>query len=156
MMKDLYIGIMTGTSMDAIDVVIGRFEGFPEVIFEYSAPLDPVLKKISMDLATKSVMNIDLFVRAHFILAQEYAKAVDAALQKAGLGPKDIRAIGLHGQTIRHLPKPEKIAASLPASGATFQLGSGSALAALSGIDVISDFRSADIALGGQGAPLVP
>ncbi|MEP7234786.1 MAG: anhydro-N-acetylmuramic acid kinase, partial [Ignavibacteriota bacterium] len=156
MKSDLYIGIMTGTSMDAIDLVIARFDGFPEVISEYSSPLDPDLRKILMDLATKSQIGIDLFIRTHFVLAQQYAIAVGAALKNAGLAMKDIRAIGLHGQTIRHLPKPEKIAPSLSETGATFQLGSGAALAALSGIDVISDFRSGDVALGGEGAPLVP
>lgn len=151
-----YIGIMTGTSIDAIDVVIADFTGFPKVISEYSAPINSELGKILMDFATKKEINIDLFVRTHFILAGEYSEALMQALKKAKLSAKDILAIGLHGQTIRHLPKPEKIAASLAAAGATFQLGSGTALAALSGIDVVSDFRSADIALGGEGAPLVP
>jgi len=141
-----YIGIMTGTSMDAIDVVIARFDEVPEVIIETSTPLHPVLRKILMDLATKEEMNIDLFVQTHFDLAKEYSKAVALAITKAGLKKSDISAIGLHGQTIRHLPK----------EGATFQLGSGAALAAMSGIDVVSDFRSADIALGGEGAPLIP
>lgn len=153
---NLYIGIMTGTSMDAIDVVIAQFEKFPEVIGELSTPIDPQLRKILIDLATNKEMNIDLFVRSHFVLAGEYAKAVNQALEKAKLSSKDIRAIGLHGQTIRHLPKPEKIATSLPPTGATFQLGSGAALAARLGIDVISDFRSGDIALRGEGAPLIP
>ena len=146
MRSDLYIGIMTGTSMDAIDVVIARFENFPEVIDEYSTPIDPELRKVLLDLATKSEINIDLFVQTHFVLAHEYSKAVSEALAKANLSAKDIRAIGLHGQTIRHIPK----------SGATFQLGSGTALSALCGIDVVSDFRSGDIALGGEGAPLIP
>ncbi|MDP4220232.1 MAG: anhydro-N-acetylmuramic acid kinase [Bacteroidota bacterium] len=151
-----YIGIMTGTSMDAIDVVIARFGDEPEVTSEYSAPIPSDLRPLLMDLASQEKIDIDLFVRMHFILAQAYADAVDSALRKAGLSADDIRAIGLHGQTIRHLPKPLKISGSLPAAGATFQLGSGPALAALTGIDVISDFRSADITLGGEGAPLVP
>ena len=156
MTSDLYIGIMTGTSMDGIDVVIARFDEFPEVISEYSLPLDSELREILMCLATEKEINANVFVRAHFVLAQEYAHAVESALKSANLAMKDIRAIGLHGQTIRHLPKPEKLAPLLTATGATFQLGSGAALAALSGIDVVSDFRSGDIALGGEGAPLVP
>jgi anhydro-N-acetylmuramic acid kinase len=151
-----YIGIMTGTSMDAIDVIIASLETTPEVISKYSTPINAELRNILMDFATKKEIDIDLFVRIHFILAEEYSKAVSYALKEANLSASDICAIGLHGQTIRHLPKQEKIAQSLPATGATFQLGSGAALASLTGIDVVSDFRSADIALGGEGAPLMP
>jgi anhydro-N-acetylmuramic acid kinase len=146
MASDLFIGIMTGTSMDAIDIVIARFDSSAHVISEYSSPIQSELRKTLLDLATKKETEIDLFVITHFRLAQEYADAVKQALVQATLSPSDIRAIGLHGQTIRHLPK----------QGATFQLGSGPALAALTGIDVVSDFRSADVALGGEGAPLVP
>ena len=155
-MSELYIGIMTGTSMDGIDVVIAQFEDFPKVISESSLPINSELRKILLDLATKQEINIDLFIRTHFLLASEFAKAVEKALEKAGLTAKNIRAIGLHGQTIRHLPKAEEIVIGLDAIGATFQLGSGSALASLTGIDVVSDFRSGDLALGGEGAPLVP
>jgi len=146
MKKELYIGIMTGTSMDGIDLVIAGFDGFPKIIAEYSAPIYPTLKKNLFDFATKKIVNLDLLVVSHFALAHEYAKVVNNALKKAKLKAKDIRAIGLHGQTIRHLPK----------LGATFQLGSGPALSALTGIDVVSDFRSGDMAIGGQGAPLMP
>jgi anhydro-N-acetylmuramic acid kinase len=141
-----YIGIMTGTSMDAIDVVVANFEKGPKVISEYSSPISSDLRNTLMELATKKEIDTDLFVQTHFVLAREYAKAVKETLQKSNLSVNDIRVIGLHGQTIRHVPH----------QGATFQLGSGSALAALTGIDVVSDFRSADIALGGEGAPLVP
>jgi len=143
---ELYIGIMTGTSMDAIDVVIAGFENFPKVVSEHSSPINSDLRKTLLDLATKKEMDIDLFVQSHFVLAKEYAKAVDGALKKSKISSTDIRAIGLHGQTIRHLPK----------QGATFQLGSGAALAALTEINVVNDFRSGDIALGGEGAPLIP
>jgi anhydro-N-acetylmuramic acid kinase len=146
MKSDLFIGIMTGTSMDAIDLVICRFNDSPEVIHEYSFEINTSLRKILFDLATIKEVNVDLLVESHFLLAQEYAKAVNKALIESKIETKQIRAIGLHGQTIRHLPK----------SGATFQLGSGPAVAARTEIDVISDFRSADIALGGQGAPLMP
>jgi len=96
------------------------------------------------------------FRQVAFCLAEEFAKAVKAALISAKLLPKNIRAIGLHGQTIRHLPNRKRSPIPFLLPEATFQLGSGAALAALTGIDVVSDFRSADIALGGEGAPLVP
>lgn len=154
--EELYIGIMTGTSMDAIDVVIARFTGFPEIMSVYSEPLRPEVRSILLDLAVKNEVNMEQLVRMHFVLAKLYANAVHAALKIAKLQSKDIRAIGLHGQTIRHLPKSENVFEAFLATGATFQLGSGSALAALTGIDVVSDFRSGDIVLGGEGAPLVP
>jgi anhydro-N-acetylmuramic acid kinase len=132
--------------MDGIDVVIARFDKFPEVVSEYSYPIYPDLKKILSGLAITKEVDLDSLVSSHFVLASEYAKAVSGALKRAKIPAKKIRAIGLHGQTIRHIPKLQ----------ATFQLGSGAALTALTGIDVVNDFRSGDMALGGEGAPLVP
>ena len=162
--RDIYLGIMTGTSLDAIDIAACRFyqqstgerwSGIELIAFhsiEWPAPL----REILMEIATSDRVEMDLLARTHFLLAHEYARAVREILEKSKLSANEIRAIGLHGQTVRHLPTPASVGEGLTAVGATLQLGSGSALAALSGIDVVSDFRSADIALGGQGAPLVP
>ncbi|HWF44676.1 MAG TPA: anhydro-N-acetylmuramic acid kinase, partial [Candidatus Kapabacteria bacterium] len=164
---DIYLGIMTGTSLDAIDVAACRFSldsmrkrpesehAEVEVIEFSSSPWPKPMREILMTLATATDVSMDLLARTHFALAEYYANAVRDCLASAKLTYKDIRAIGLHGQTIRHLPHPTAIA-EIPDIRATFQLGSGSALAARSQIDVVSDFRSADVALGGQGAPLVP
>ena len=148
-MKDLYIGIMSGTSLDGIDVAIARFD-VPklELCSFYSSDFPEALSQTLLELATARLVAMDELVRTHFILAEEYAKAVESAVKGAGLSKNDIRAIGLHGQTVRHLGTGEH--------RGTLQLGSGPALAALTKIDVVSDFRSADLALGGQGAPLVP
>jgi anhydro-N-acetylmuramic acid kinase len=149
MSANIYLGIMSGTSLDGIDVAACRFEGKSiELIAFHSAEWEPGLRERILKLASAERIEMNGLVEAHFELAREYAKAVETILENANITPSQIRAIGLHGQTIRHLPF-----APVPS---TFQLGSGAALAALTGIDVVSDFRSADIALGGQGAPLVP
>jgi len=154
--SDLYIGIMSGTSLDGIDVAVCRFGSKAELVHFHSTDWRAGIREILMTLATQHEVDFDLFSRTHFLLAQEYARAISETLESAALKARDIRAVGLHGQTVRHLPKPETVVAGLPPVAATFQMGSGSALAALSNIDVVSDFRSADVALGGQGAPLVP
>jgi anhydro-N-acetylmuramic acid kinase len=162
--RDIYLGIMTGTSLDAIDIAACRFGeasegGLPpgiELIAFHSAQWHPQIRELLMELATSQLVDMNKLTRTHFLLAHEYAKVVEEILDKSKLSSNQIRAIGLHGQTVRHLPTPAPATDGLMPVGATLQLGSGSALAAISGIDVVSDFRSADVALGGQGAPLVP
>lgn len=156
MAGELYIGIMTGTSIDGIDTVIADLAGFPKVVRHHESLIPHALRELLMKLATERLVDIDELVRTHFLLAEVYTSSVNEALTQAKIHRDDIRAIGLHGQTIRHLPRPVQLITELPPVGATFQLGSGAALAALTGIDVVYDFRSADVALGGEGAPLVP
>jgi anhydro-N-acetylmuramic acid kinase len=149
MSTEIYLGIMSGTSLDGTDVATCRFaEKGIELLAFHSAEWKPGMRERLLKFATAERVEMDDLVQAHFELAREYADAVKTTLRETGIPPTSIRAIGLHGQTVRHLPSK--------AVPATFQLGSGAALAAITGIDVISDFRSADIALGGQGAPLVP
>lgn len=156
MAGELYIGIMTGTSIDGIDTVIADLAGFPKVVHHHESLLPPVFREQLMKFASERLVDMDELVRMHFLLAEVFAASVSDTLSQASINRDAIRAIGLHGQTIRHLPKPVSLFAELPPVGATFQLGSGAALAALTGIDVVYDFRSADVALGGEGAPLVP
>ncbi|MDP4198214.1 MAG: anhydro-N-acetylmuramic acid kinase [Bacteroidota bacterium] len=145
--ESLYIGIMTGTSLDAIDVAVCRFENkIVELIHFHSSAWPKQIRTKLLTLASAEMVRMDDVATLHFALAKEYARSVNETLQEARLDARQICAIGLHGQTVRHLP----------AQGATLQLGNGSALAALTGIDVVSDFRAADVALGGQGAPLMP
>ena len=146
--QDLYIGIMSGTSLDGIDVALCRFprEAEVELLFHrtYDWPIE--LQQKLRALVTAEQFSVDELTTLNFELARAYASATEKLMQDSKTGHEDVRAIGLHGQTIRHLP----------ASLATWQLGSGTALAALTQIDVVHDFRSGDVALGGQGAPLVP
>jgi anhydro-N-acetylmuramic acid kinase len=157
----LYIGIMSGTSLDGVDAALCRFsweselpdfELLAEATIQWPAPLRQLLYK----LATEESVSMDTLTRVHFLLSQYYAESVRGVLDRAKRTAEDISAIGIHGQTVRHLPGAATVWDGGPSVSGTLQLGSGPALAALTGIDVVSDFRSADIALGGQGAPLVP
>ncbi|MFC5707494.1 anhydro-N-acetylmuramic acid kinase [Aeromonas eucrenophila] len=146
-MTERYIGLMSGTSLDGIDAVLIETDG--DALRVEAALCHPWPSDTARELHALCVPGeneIDRLGVADNLVAQEFAAATQALLAKAGLAPCDIRAIGSHGQTIRHRP----------ALGFTLQIGNAALLAALTGIDVIADFRTADMALGGQGAPLVP
>ena len=159
MKKRRIVGLMSGTSLDGVDTAIvdvsgsGREIAFTLRHFQsrpYAAALHALLLENSAP-ETSSVMDISqLNVR----LAHEYAAAVQDALAAAGLTASGIDAIGSHGQTVFHVPEPAGCAGEPVRS--TLQLGDPSTLANLLGIPVVGDFRLADMAAGGQGAPLVP
>jgi len=147
-MRKRYIGIMSGTSLDGVDVALCQIDD--EVcLLEASHYLDfdiafkeEILTVINGTTTVKAIGTIDSKL-AHF-----FAKAVNELLEKADCKAEDIVAIGSHGQTLWHEPN-----GAFPFS---LQLGNASVLAVETGIDVVSDFRSKDVALGGQGAPLAP
>lgn len=150
---------MSGTSLDGVDAVLIRVGGTgPRCRFTRRAvvrrPFPPGLRKMLLRNSAPSTANLDEIVRLNVLLARLYADAVRALARSAGVRLEDIDLIGSHGQTIRHLPRP------VPMFGrrvrATLQIGDPSVLAALTGIPVVGNFRPADMALGGQGAPLVP
>ncbi len=151
-------GLMTGTSLDGIDVAICCFsnaEGqhsFKLIAFN-TYPFPNEIKTILKEIISKNRF-IDDISFIHFALSKMYADAIIDLFEKSSVDLKDIDAIGMHGQTIWHEPNPKEIDGLKISS--TFQLGSGACLAKLLDIPVVYDFRSADIALGGQGAPLVP
>lgn len=144
-MAERYIGLMSGTSMDGIDAVLVMIDGDELRVEAALSHPWPTAHELH-ELCTPGDNEIDRMGVADKQVAEEFAAATHALLAKAGLTPKDIRAIGSHGQTIRHRPQ----------LGFTLQIGNAALLAALTGIDVIADFRTMDMALGGQGAPLVP
>lgn len=158
MAKEIYIGLMTGTSLDGIDTAIceindadGNFI-INELFFNtYSYP-DKIRNIISEIISDTKLLN-DIS-QLNFALSKLYANAVNSALETSGIEKSEITAIGMHGQTIWHQPKPKPFCGMAVAS--SFQIGNISALNQLTGIKVIGDFRAADVALGGQGAPLVP
>ena len=145
--QDLYIGLMSGTSSDAIDAALVQFsDSGCELLSTLAATLDaPIVDRIqrAVDGTADRISDIS---ELDVLLAQAFADT--ALLLKEQAGVDQITAIGSHGQTVRHQPR-----GCLPY---TVQLGNGARIAALTGITTVSDFRTADLALGGQGAPLVP
>jgi len=145
-----YLGLMSGTSMDAVDAVIVDFDVKPLRIVAASAtPFDPELKRrITALVDAADRVALDEVGQIDVALARAFAQAATDLLRSAGLGAADIGAIGSHGQTLRHRPDLE-----IPF---TWQIGDPSTLTELTGITVVADFRRRDVAAGGQGAPLLP
>lgn len=144
----LYIGIMSGTSMDAIDAVLLQVkqDGRVHVLDGASVAIPQALRTEFLALNTPGHDELARSALASIELARLYAEAVALVLEATATPHTHIAAIGAHGQTVRHRPD----------LGYTVQLNAPAMLAEYSGIDVIADFRSRDIAAGGQGAPLVP
>jgi anhydro-N-acetylmuramic acid kinase len=145
--QELFIGLMSGTSLDGIDaVLVDLGKERPRLIGSFYQPYDHGIAAKLMALQATTANELH---EAHLLgngLAELYASAVCSLLESAQTTPGDIRAIGCHGQTIRHRPD----------LGYTVQIGNAALLAELTSISVVSDFRSRDVSAGGQGAPLVP
>ncbi len=141
------IGLMSGTSADGVDAALirgdaGHIGSFgPALLAPYDADFRRRLTALYGGKApAEEIASVELD------LTERHAAAVLNLLERAGMQPRDIAVIGFHGQTIFHAPHERR----------TWQIGDGALLAQLTGIDVVNDFRSADVAAGGQGAPLVP
>jgi anhydro-N-acetylmuramic acid kinase len=143
-----YIGLMSGTSLDGVDAVLASFtqNHGARLLGAHYLPYPAELKAQLLALHTPQADELHLTNLLAQTLSRLYAQTVGGLLEKTQTQPGQIAAIGCHGQTIRHRPE----------SGYTVQLVSGALLAELTGIASIIDFRSRDIAAGGQGAPLVP
>ncbi|MBV9548146.1 MAG: anhydro-N-acetylmuramic acid kinase [Alphaproteobacteria bacterium] len=148
------IGLMSGTSLDGIDAALIETDGEafarpgPALTIAYSAQTRALLRA-AIDDAPAAIEGGPLphsIREAESLTSEAHARAVTALLDKAELQPRDVGLIGFHGQTILHRPARRQ----------TWQIGDGRLLARLTGIDVVNDFRSADVAAGGQGAPLMP
>jgi anhydro-N-acetylmuramic acid kinase len=149
--SELYIGLMSGTSLDGIDGVLADFSGSRCAVTHHaSAGFDPALRAELMALNTSGPDELHRAALAGNALSEAYAQVVQVLLRQSGLPAASIRAIGAHGQTVRHRPQ------EFDGTGYTLQLGSPALLAERTGITVVADFRSRDVAAGGQGAPLVP
>ncbi|MCK5263921.1 MAG: anhydro-N-acetylmuramic acid kinase, partial [Gammaproteobacteria bacterium] len=149
-MPEYYVGLMSGTSMDGIDAALVNFSSskIPNLVCTHSHPWpDDVYRELQ---ASRELPDnqLDQLHALDIHLGEIFAKATLTLLDKAKLTAKDIIAIGNHGQTIRHRPD-----AMQPFS---LQMGDAKTLAQKTGIRVVSDFRTADIEAGGQGAPLAP
>ena len=157
-MHDYTIGLMSGTSLDGADGVLVDFSG--ETLRVVATASEPFAESFRAELLALNMPSHNELHRATLAcnqLAMVYAKVVAALLQKAGMQEittNQISAIGAHGQTVRH--QPQQRSAEPAGTGYTIQLNNPALLAELTGIDVVADFRSRDVAAGGQGAPLVP
>lgn len=152
MTRELFIGLMSGTSLDGVDAALVEFNvesnsmEYPHVIATHFAPYPQGLRAEILALQHPTENELEVTALTGNILARLYADAVNELLVSANIPSAHIMAIGCHGQTIRHRPE----------LGFTLQIGNPALLAELTGITTVADFRSRDIAAGGQGAPLVP
>jgi anhydro-N-acetylmuramic acid kinase len=143
----LCIGLMSGTSLDGVDAVLADFSGVrPAVRGAVYAAFGPELRAALLGLQVSGRDELHRAALAANALADSYAGAVGALLRDTGVSAAQVTAIGAHGQTVRHRP----------AEGYTWQINNPARLAEATGIAVVADFRSRDVAAGGQGAPLVP
>ncbi|MEO6972140.1 MAG: anhydro-N-acetylmuramic acid kinase [Rhodoferax sp.] len=158
-MSELYIGLMSGTSLDGVDGVLVEFpDSKPHVALHCSRPFTTDLGAELFALNTPGSNELHRAALAANALARVYAQVVADLLAGTGIKAAEVKAIGAHGQTVRHRPQefdgdPQR---GVAAVGYTLQLNNPALLAELTGIDVVADFRNRDVAAGGQGAPLVP
>lgn len=151
-MHDTWIGLMSGTSLDGVDAVLtvadaqGALQGAGHVHLDFDAALRAEL----LALNSRGEDELHRAALATTALMRRYADAVEALLARTAQPRATVRALGAHGQTVRHRP------GEFNGLGYTLQLVDGALLAELTGIDVVCDFRRRDVAAGGQGAPLVP
>lgn len=147
--RQLYIGLMSGTSIDGIDIaLLDMTSGFPKTLDFFTQPYTCELSDKLHQLCAPQNNEVYTLGEADIEVAHAFSFAVERMLDKHSLTSKNITAIGSHGQTVRHHP-----GAKFPF---TLQIGDANTIAVNTGIDVVADFRRKDIALGGQGAPLVP
>ena len=148
-MAELYIGLMSGTSLDGIDVVLVDFSnGTPQLTSSHNEPLPKSLRKTLLALNRPAAGEIARMAQADVELGKHFAQSVNKLLTLHGIDKTEITAIGSHGQTIRHNPDADNLY--------TLQIGDPNTIAELTGITTVADFRRRDLAAGGQGAPLMP
>ena len=148
---ELFIGLMSGTSLDGVDGVLAEFSGGRMAVRAYAtAPFPDALRADLLALNTPGDNELHRAALAGNGLARIYAGVVGQLLADSATPAAHVMAVGAHGQTVRHRPS------EFDGVGYTLQINNPSLLAELAGIDVVADFRSRDLAAGGQGAPLVP
>lgn len=150
--KKLIIGLMSGTSADGVDVALVEITGLGltteiELVAFDTFPYTDEIRSRIFDLFSVETARVDEICTMNFVIGQQFAKSVLTLLERVEIAPTEIDLIGSHGQTIHHMPK-----ASVPA---TLQIGEPAVIAHETGIPTVADFRVADVAAGGAGAPLV-
>lgn len=145
-----YIGLISGTSVDAVDAALVslRAGARPILVATHAHPIDAALRSEIQSLMREGPNEIDRFGELDMALGELFAQAALEVLKLSALAKKDVRAIGSHGQTLRHRPTvPHPF---------SLQVGNPSVIAERTGITTVADFRARDMAAGGQGAPMVP
>ena len=143
------LGLISGTSADGIDAVLVRFEPVLTLLAARTYPWDGTVRERLLALATgAAAMRLDAYGQLDVEVGECFARCANALLAEAGLEPADVAAIGSHGQTVCHRPHGDH--------PFTLQIGDPSVIAERTGITTVADFRRADVAAGGQGAPLLP
>lgn len=144
----LYLGLISGTSVDAIDVALVDFAAAPRVVAARSFAYDTTLRAELLALNETQLVDMDALGALDVRVGEAFAAAALALLDAHRIAPASIRALGSHGQTVRHRPR-----AAFPF---TWQLGDPHVIAERTGLTTVADFRRRDVAAGGQGAPLLP
>ena len=154
MTRELYIGVMSGTSLDGVDTALVAFEtegeraASPELLATDAFPMPEALKSALLDVCMGQATNLKQIGQLDHQLGHLFADAVNQLLVTSGVDAATVTAVGNHGQTVFHQPDGDY--------PFTMQLGDANIIAAKTGITTVADFRRKDMALGGQGAPLVP
>jgi len=145
----LFIGLMSGTSVDGVDAALVRFSPQPRLLFARTYPLPDLLAELVLRISqSDALVSPDALGELDTRMGQALADAAVAVLKDSNTPPQAVRAIGSHGQTLRHRPFGE--------APFTMQVGDGNVIAEQTGITTVADFRRRDVSAGGQGAPLVP
>lgn len=153
------IGLMSGTSVDGVDVVLVQLTGngtstkIKQIGF-HTYPFPQKMREMILRNAETNGGNVTDICKLNFLIARVYVSAIKSICKKINFPPNKIDLIGSHGQTIHHLPKKEKLFGYDTSS--TLQIGDPGVIAKLTGILTVGDFRVGDVALGGEGAPLIP
>lgn len=155
----IIIGLMSGTSADGVDASIVRIEGHSkdskvDLIYHYHYEYPREIRKLIHRLFDFETASIPLLSNMNFLLGEIFADVALEAIERARLSLKDVDLIASHGQTVFHSPYPQRLGNLQVRS--TLQIGEGAVIAEKTGITTICDFRVRDMAVGGQGAPLVP
>ncbi len=153
----LVVGLISGTSVDGIDAALVRISGSSTATLIKLLAFDTYdfpkgFRELVLSNSLAGTGSVDLLCRLNILYAQFFAEAVKKIVRKAGVGLSSIDFIGSHGQTVHHLPQPHQMFGKAVRS--TLQIGDPSTIAQLTGVTTVGDFRSADMAAGGQGAPL--
>lgn len=144
-----FIGLISGTSADGIDAALLRASPRIEVVAARTTPYDPTLRETILRVSqTDAKLDLDDFGALDTAIGEAFATAALGLLAETGVDTTAVRAIGSHGQTLRHRPRPPH--------RFTLQVGDPHVIAEHTGIDVVADFRRRDVAAGGEGAPLMP